>query len=103
MTLTLIEASRTMWCPGLSQLGGHPKGTIHDWLATSTYAPVATHNKIILTGIDKQRFIEVLGSDINRMACAGGETLRNITEIVGLPKSLGWPYVKLYYASLFYA
>ncbi len=92
-----------MWCPGLAQLVGHPSGTIHDWLATATYAPVVTHSVLVLSGINNQRFLEALGADINRTTSAASETLKNIIEVDGLPKSLAWPYVKLYYAALFYA
>jgi len=82
---------------------GHPQGTIHDWLAAATYAPIVAGKSIVLSGINKQHFLEALGADINRTASAASETLKNIIEIENLPKSLAWPYVKLYYASLFYA
>jgi len=103
MALTVVEATRLMWCPGLAQLTGHPQGTIHDWLATATYAPVVAGKCLVLSGIDKQHFLGALGADINRTASAASETLQNIIKIEELPKSLAWPYVKLYYASLFYA
>ncbi|WP_027152196.1 hypothetical protein [Mesorhizobium sp. WSM2561] len=103
MALTIVEAARLMWCPGLAQLTGQPRGTIHDWLATGTYAPAVASKSLVLSGIHTQRFLEALGADINRTASAASETLKNIMEIDALPKSLAWPYVKLYYASLFYA
>jgi hypothetical protein len=103
MAITVVEAARLLWCPGLAQLTGHPKGTVHDWLGTATYAPSVAGKALRLGGINNQRFLEALGSDINRIAAAASETLRNISEIEDLPKSMAWPYVKLYYASFFYA
>lgn len=103
MALTVVEVARLMWCPGLAQLNGHPQGTIHDWLLTATYAPAVAGKSLVLSGINKQRFLEALGADINRTTSAASETLKNIIEIQELPKSLAWPYVKLYYAALFYA
>ena len=103
MAITVVEAARLLWCPGLVQLTGHHKSTIHHWLATATYAPSVAGRVLKLVGIDNQRFLAALGSDINRSAMAASETLLNIIEIEDLPKSLAWPYVKLYYSSLFYA
>jgi hypothetical protein len=103
MPVTVVEAARLLWCPGLSNLTGDHKSTIHTWLATATYAPTATEKSIRLIGIDRQNFLEALGSDINRIATAASETLLNIVEVDGLPNSLAWPYVKLYYSALFYA
>ncbi|ABC91690.1 hypothetical protein RHE_CH02923 [Rhizobium etli CFN 42] len=70
---------------------------------TATYAPAVAGKTLVLSGINNQRFLEALGADINRTASAASETLNNIIEINELPKSLAWPYVKLYYAALFYA
>lgn len=103
MAITVVEAARLLWCPGLVQLTGHHKSTIYHWLATATYAPSVAGRVLKLVGIDNQRFLAALGSDINRSAMAASETLLNIIEIEDLPKSLAWPYVKLYYSSLFYA
>lgn len=103
MAVTIVEAARLMWCPGLAQLTVRPNGTVHDWLKTATYAPAVSGKSLVLSGIDKQLFLVALGADINRMSSAASETLKNIVEIVDLPKSLAWPYIKLYYASLFYA
>ncbi len=103
MALTIIEAARLMWCPGLAQLARQPRGNIQHWLATATFAPAVAKGKIILSGINEQVSLEALGSDVNRIASAASETLKNITEINALSKSLAWPYVKLYYAALYYA
>ncbi len=92
-----------MWCPGLVQLTGCPSGTVHDWLATATYAPIVAGKSLVLSGINNHTFLVALGADINRITSAASETLKNIVEIEKMPKSLGWPYVKFYYASLFYA
>ncbi|WP_139217670.1 hypothetical protein [Phyllobacterium sp. CL33Tsu] len=70
---------------------------------TATYAPSASKKELMLSGINNQDFLEALGADINRTASAASETIKNIIEIDGLTKSLAWPYVKLYYAALFYA
>ncbi len=102
MAVTLISAARLMWCPGLAQLTGCPSGSVHDWFSTGTYAPAVSGKRLLLSGIDKRRFLERLGADINRMAMAASETLKSIVEIQGMPKSSAWSYVKLYYASLFY-
>lgn len=103
MSLTVIDAARLMWCPGLAQLTGRPQRTIHDWLATATYAPLLAGKSIVLSGIDNKYFVESLGADINRTSSAGSETLKNIVEIKEMPKSSAWSFVKLYYASFFYA
>jgi hypothetical protein len=92
-----------MWCPGLAHLTGHPQATIHNWIMTATYAPTVAGRSLVLSGVNKQRLLEALGSDINRTASAASETLNNIISVNELPKSLAWPYVKLYYAALFYA
>lgn len=103
MAVTIIEAARLLWCPKLAQITINPKGDIREWLSAATYAPSVTGKDIILSGINDRDFLLALASDINRTAMAASETLRNITEITALPKSMAWPYVKLYYASLFYA
>jgi hypothetical protein len=102
MTVSIVEAARLLWCPGLSQLTGQPQESLHNWLATGIYAPSVTGSSLLLSRIDKQRFLVSLGCDINRLASAASETLMNIAELKDVPKSLAWPYVKLYYASLFY-
>jgi hypothetical protein len=101
--VNIVEATRLMWCPGLAQFQGNPKGNMQEWLGSATFAPSVTGGNITLIGIDKRYFLENLAADINRTASAASETLRNITKIDGLPKSMAWAYVKLYYASLFYA
>jgi hypothetical protein len=101
--INIVEATRLMWCPGLAQFQGNPQGSIQEWLGSATFAPRVIDGGITLTGVDKRHFLENLAADINRTASAASETLRNITEINGLPKSMAWPYVKLYYASLFYS
>lgn len=103
MPVTLIEAARLMWCPGLAQLAGRPHGGLHNWVTTGTYAPSVSGSSLLLSGINKQDFLCAMASDINRLSSAASETLMNIVEIKEVPKSLAWPYVKLYYASLFYA
>jgi len=103
MAVTVVEAARLMWCPGLAQLKGQPQGGLHNWLATGTYAPGVSGSSLLLAGFNKQNFLGSLASDVNRLASAASETLRNIAEVKDIPKSLAWPYVKLYYASLFYA
>jgi len=102
MVVKVIEAARLMWCPGLAQLTGQPQGGLHDWLAKGTYAPTIAAGAIVLSGINSQHLLGALGADINRLSSAASETLRNIAEIKDIPKSLAWPYIKLYYASLFY-
>ncbi len=103
MTITLVDAARMLWCPGLVNLTGNHKTSLHDWFAKATYAPANSGNALRLEGIDTRRFLEALSADINRTATAASETLHNIIEIERLPKSLAWPYVKLYYSSFFYA
>lgn len=99
----LLEATRLSWCPGLSQLEGNPKIGMQDWLSKANYAPTVSGNSLILTGIDKQYVLQALAGDINKLSSAASETLRNISAVDNLPKSLGWSYVKLYYSTLFYA
>lgn len=103
MTITLVDAARMLWCPGLVNLTGNHKTSLHDWFAKATYAPANSGNALRLEQIDTRRFLEALSADINRTATAASETLHNIIEIERLPKSLAWPYVKLYYSSFFYA
>jgi hypothetical protein len=103
MAITVVEAARLLWCPGLVKLTGNHRTTIHDWLSTATYAPSTMGRTIRLEGIDNQRLLQALASDVNRTARAASETLFNIVEVQRLPKSLAWPYVKLYYSALFYA
>ncbi len=102
MAITIVQAARLIWCPGLAQLTGKPQGGLHEWLANGTYAPALMGQKLLLSGIDTQHLLRSFGADINRLSSAASETLRNITEVKIIPKSLAWPYVKLYYASLFY-
>lgn len=103
MALTVIEAARSLWPPGLAQVTKHPQMTIQDWIGNANYAPTTLNNTLILTGVNQSIFLEALGSDINRLASAGSETLKNIATIDVIPKSMAWPYVKLYYSALFYA
>ncbi len=102
MALTLTEASRLLWCPGLVKLKRRPTGSLQEWLSGATYAPTANQKGLRLIGIDSTEFLSSWAADINRLSLAGSETLRNIVKIEGLQKSLGWPYVKLYYGALFY-
>lgn len=103
MAVTIVEAARLMWCPGLAQLTVRPQGSLNNWLATGNYAPSVSGSNLLLAGFNKQDFLYALAFDINRLASAASETLRNIAEVKDIPKSLAWPYVKLYYASLFYS
>lgn len=103
MAVTVVEAARLMWCPGLAQLTGRPEGGLHKWVATGTHAPSVSGSSLLLSGINTQDFLGALASDINRLSSAASETLKNIAEVKDIPKSLAWPHVKLYYASLFYA
>ncbi|MDZ4393100.1 hypothetical protein [Cypionkella sp.] len=103
MAVKVVEAARLLWCPGLVTLNGEPKVSIQDWISTTNYSPSVSNGDILLQGCDVHKFTEVLGANINRTTAAGSETLCNITEVVAVPKSLGWPYVKLYYAAYFYA
>lgn len=72
-------------------------------MSSAAFAPATTNREILLTGISEKELLDALGFDINRLSVAACETLRNISEIPAVPKSMGWPYVKLYYASFFYA
>lgn len=92
-----------MWAPGLSSLDGKPASNIHEWLASADFSPTATDGNIVLEGIDFRRLLQAFAGDLNRVASAGSESLKNIAVIPSIPKSLGWPYVKLYYSALFYA
>lgn len=103
MAVTLVQATRLKWCVGLAQLEGRPKETIHQWLASATYAPSIAGKALLLSGVNNRFVLGALGMDINRTASAASETLRNIVEIGDIPKSIAWPHVKLYYAALFYA
>src|SRR5687767_7285148 len=99
----LVEAARLLWCPGLAQTTGKPTGSLQDWLAMATYAPSVRGKQLVLGGIDARELLIALGYDINRLSSAASETLRNVAEIPAVPKSMGWPYVKIYYSALFYA
>ncbi|MGA0597180.1 hypothetical protein [Enterovirga sp. CN4-39] len=99
----LIESARLLWCPGLSGLQGNPKGSLQDWLATATYAPVAAGPGLTLQGIEMRDFLSSLAADINRVSSAASESLCNINANDSVPKSVAWPFVKLYYSALFYA
>lgn len=101
--VSLVEACRLMWAPGLTRLNGKPGLTMHEWLASANFAPAVIGGDIALQGLDIQRLLRAYGGDLNRVAAAGSESLRNIATISTLPKSLGWPYVKLYYSALFYS
>ena len=78
MALTVVEASRLLWCPGLAQLTVNPSGTLHKWLTSATYAPIVSGKNLLLSNLDRRQFLEALGSDINRTASAASETLKNI-------------------------
>jgi hypothetical protein len=99
----LVEAARLLWCQGLAQISGKPDGSLHDWLGSATYAPSVSGKALILGGIDSADLLKAFGCDINRLASAASETLRNVAEIPTVPKSMAWPYVKLYYSALFYS
>lgn len=103
MQLTIVDGARLLWCAGLAQKTGQPRTSVHGWLGNGTYAPVALSKTLVLSNVSNHAFLDALGGDLNRVASAASETLQNIREIDRIPKSLGWPYVKLYYASLFYA
>ncbi|GBF58595.1 hypothetical protein PbB2_02281 [Candidatus Phycosocius bacilliformis] len=103
MSISQSEAARLLWCPGLEKQKGRPNGTVHEWITKSNFSPKASEKEIILQGVDNNSFLTALASDINRLSSAASETLKNIAEVSKIPKSLGWPYVKLYYAALFYA
>lgn len=92
-----------MWLPALTDLKGKPACTIQEWLSTANFTPVVAGGDIELQGIDKQHLLRAFAGDLNRVASAASESLRNIVNIDSMPKSLGWPYVKLYYSALFYA
>lgn len=98
----LVAAARLLWCRGLAQTRGRPSKSIQEWLSTATFAPSLSNKDIFLTGVDEKELLAALAFDINRLSMAACETLRNISEIQEVPKSMGWPYVKLYYAALFY-
>lgn len=100
---TLTEAARLLWCPGLAHLTGKPKAGVQSWLTTATFSPSVSGKALVLSGVDKHQFLQALAYDINRTASAASETLSNIVEIPAIPKSMGWPYVKVYYSALFYA
>lgn len=99
----LFEVSRIMWLPGLVGLRGRPDCNIHEWLANANFAPAISGTNVQLYGLETQFLLRAFAGDINRAASAGSESLRNIVNIASIPKSLGWSYVKLYYAALFYA
>lgn len=99
----LVDAARLMWCQGLAQATGKPSQSIQTWLASATYAPSISGKALTLGGVNKSDLLMAIGYDINRLSSAASETLRNIAEIPGVPKSLAWPYVKIYYSALFYA
>lgn len=103
MSVSAVEATRQLWSSGLANHTGKPGGGFHDWVKTATYAPNVNNSVLTLSGIDGYLVRKALAADINRLALAASETLKNISEVVGIPKSLGWPYVKLYYAAFFYA
>lgn len=92
-----------MWCSGLSSLNGKPRCTMQEWLSTANFAPGAAGVAVELSGVERSHLLRALAGDINRVAVAASESLRNIVSIANIPKSLGWPYVKLYYGALFYA
>lgn len=99
----LYEASRIMWLPGLVTLQGRPACNIQEWLASANFAPAVSGTNIQLSGLDMPLLLRAFAGDTNRVASAGSESLRNIVNIASIPKSLGWSYVKMYYAAFFYA
>lgn len=99
----VVESARLLWCSGLSSLKSKPAQGMQEWLSTATYAPAISGSAIELTGVDVQNLLSALAFDINRSTSAASETLRNIVEVSQIPKSSAWHFVKIYYASLFYA
>lgn len=99
----LIIASRLLWCRGLAQTTGKPEKSVQGWIASAAFAPAVANRELLLTGINEKELTQALGFDINRLSSAACETLRNVFEIASVPKSMGWPYVKLYYSTLFYS
>lgn len=102
MAVGLVEASRLMWCPGLGQQSSIASKPFQAWLSEATYMPSVSGKNLLLSNIGVQQLLSFIAHDINRCASAASETLNNIRHLDNLPKSLGWPYVKLYYSSLFY-
>lgn len=92
-----------MWVPGIDRLDGKPSYNMHGWLTTENFAPTITDGIIELQGVDPKILLQAFAGDLNRVALAGSESLNNIVNIPTIPKSLGWPYVKLYYSAFFYA
>lgn len=99
----LVESSRQLWCSGFVSLAGKPTSSVKDWMMTATFAPDIQGSAIELIGVDQRQMLQAFACDINRTATAASETLHNVLLNVTIPKSLGWSYVKLYYAALFYA
>jgi hypothetical protein len=99
----IIDASRLLWCHNLTRVNSRPERSIQDWLSVAGFSPTIVGDAIALDGIDDLSFLNALAFDINRLSTAASETLRNVTEIPRIPKSLGWPHVKLYYSAFFYA
>lgn len=58
---------------------------------------------IVLFGQDRRSYLGAIAADVNRLSLAARESLYNIRSHTELPRSVAWPLVMIYYASLFSA
>lgn len=91
----------------VSNLGSHPalKGGVQSLLTDSAYVPTANPNGsgLILNQVLSEEFVKRLTYDFERFALASRESFLVAMTERNQFSSLGWPLLKLYYASFFAA
>ncbi|RAK51475.1 hypothetical protein [Phenylobacterium deserti] len=99
------DALRQGWVRGLNAVSGKQSIELKHWLKVGTYAveSLSTLDRIVLRPADIAVPLGALACDVNRTCISSIETAQSIAEVQGLPKSLAWMLIKLYYSSFFAA
>jgi hypothetical protein len=97
------EILRPFWLPGVHDVTGKPGKGIAAWVTGEDYqiyTPLQPDTAQVSFPVPAP-LVAALAADANRMAAAAIETVAGIELSVDLPKSLGWPLIRSYYAAYF--
>lgn len=103
--MSASDAIRLLWPNGLSALSQRPNQSMQEWLNTASYSVDnnSTPEAVTVFPSDPKLALMAIAHDLNRFSSCGRETLFGLGDASFFPGATGWPLIKLYYATFFYA
>ncbi len=102
----LNEFTRSLWVDRIAKVNSRPEKGLGKWLEESREFAInniisSKQFSLIITNYDG--LLKSVAYDFNRFSQSSLETLENTIFSKKLPKSKGWPIIKIYYSGFFAA